>query len=59
MVQKKHITKTQLIINEEANSSIKHCQTELEGRKSDLKIFKETPLKISSKIKVKSDRQSE
>jgi hypothetical protein len=54
MVQKKHIVKTQLIINEE-NKSIKHCCTELEGRKSDLKIFKETPIEISPKIKVKGD----
>ena len=52
--KKKHITKTQLIINEE-DSKIKHYQTELKGRKSDLKIFKETPLKISSKIKVKGN----
>ena len=52
MVQKKHIVKVQLIINQE-DSSIKHCQ--LEGRKSDIRIFKETELIIHPKIKIKAD----
>lgn len=54
MGQKKHIVKVQLIVNQKDNS-IKHCQVELEGRKSDLRIFKETVLKIHPKIKVKGD----
>jgi len=52
MVQKKHIVKVQLIANQKDNS-IKHCQ--VEGRKSELKIFKETNLEIHPKIKVKGD----
>lgn len=54
MVQKKHIIKSQLIINQK-DSTIIHCQVELEGRNSDLKIFKETQVEIHPKIKVKGD----
>ena len=39
----------------EKDNVIKHCRVELEGRKSDLRIFKETPLRIHPKIKVKGD----
>lgn len=53
-VQKKHIVKVQLIINQRDNA-ILHCQLEKEGRKSDLRIFTETALEIHSKIKVKGD----
>lgn len=34
---------------------IEHCQVELEGRKSDIRILRETPLKIHPKVKVKGD----
>lgn len=34
---------------------MEHCRVELEGRKSDIRIFQETPLKIHQKIKVKGD----
>ena len=34
---------------------VKHCRVELEGRKADIRIFQETPLRIHSKIKVKGD----
>jgi len=44
----------QIIVNEK-DKSIQHCQVELEGRKSDIKILKETPLEIQPKIKVKGD----
>jgi hypothetical protein len=54
MDQKKHIIKNQLIVNEDTKK-IEHCQVELEGRRADLKIFQETPLKIASKIKIKAD----
>jgi hypothetical protein len=54
MVQKKHIVKSQLITNQKDNK-ILHCQVELEGRKSDLKVFKETDVKIHPKVKVKGD----
>jgi len=32
-----------------------HCQTELQGAKSDLKVFEETPVKVHPKIKLKAD----
>jgi len=32
-----------------------HCKVELEGRKSDFKIFQETELEIHPKIKLKGD----
>lgn len=51
---KKHIIKIQLIGNEK-NNKIEHCQIELEGRKSDIKILQETHLEIHPKIKVKAD----
>ena len=54
MVQKKHIVKIQLIVNQK-NSAIHHCQVETEGRKSDFKIFQETNLKIHPKINIKRD----
>lgn len=43
-----------MIVNQKDNS-IQHCRLEKEGRKSDLKIFRETVLKIHPKIKVKGD----
>jgi hypothetical protein len=46
--------KSQLITNQKDNT-ILHCQVELEGRKSDLKVFKETDVKIHPKVKVKGD----
>lgn len=46
--------KSQLITNQKDNT-ILHCQVELEGRKSDLKVFKETDVKIHPKVKVKAD----
>lgn len=39
----------------QSDETIFHCQVELEGRKSDLKIFKETSLQIHPKIKLKAD----
>jgi len=44
----------QLIENEDDRKII-HFQVELESRKVDLTIFKETPLKIAHKAKVKAD----
>ena len=44
----------QLIANQQDNT-IQHCQVETEGRKSDLKIFKETNLEIHHKVKIKAD----
>ena len=32
-----------------------HCEVELQGAKSDLRIFREAPLSIAGKIKVKAD----
>lgn len=43
------------LIENENNTKIIHCQVELEGRKADLTIFKETPLKIAYKTKIKAD----
>lgn len=54
MVQKKHIVKIQLIVNQKY-STIRHCQVETEGSKSHFKIFQETNLKIHPKIKIKGD----
>ena len=34
---------------------IEYCRVELDGRKSAVRIFQETPLKIHQKIKVKGD----
>lgn len=44
----------QLIVNQQDNT-IQHCQVETEGRKSDLKVFKETNLEVHPKIKIKGD----
>ena len=54
MALKKHIIKSQLIISQK-DKTIEHCRVELEGRKSDIRIFQATPLEIHRKIKVKGD----
>ena len=43
------------LIENENNRKIIHCQVELEGRKADLTIFKQTPLKIARKTTIKAD----
>ena len=43
------------MIISQKDKTIEHCRIELEGRKSDIRIFQETPLKIHRKIKVKGD----
>jgi len=52
--KKTHIIKSQLIISQK-NKTIEHCRVELEGRKSDIRIFQERPLKIHRKIRAKGD----
>lgn len=32
-----------------------HCRVETEGRKSDIKVFRETPVEIDKKVKLKGD----
>jgi hypothetical protein len=54
MVKKRHIAKSQLIINEKSEQ-ILHCQLEAQGAKSDLKVFTETELQIDPNIKLKAD----
>ena len=51
---KKHVIKPQLIVNQR-DKTIKYCRVELEGRKSDIRIFRKTPLTIHRKIKVNGD----
>jgi hypothetical protein len=43
------------LIGNEKDKKIEHCQVELEGRKSDIKILEETPVNIHPKIKIKGD----
>ena len=43
------------MIISQKDKTIEHCRVELEGRKSDIRIFQETPLEIHRKIKVKGD----
>ena len=51
---KKYVIKSQTISCQKTDV-IKHCRVELQGRKSDIRIFQESPLVIHRKIKVKGD----
>lgn len=52
--QKKHIVKSQLIVNQKG-TEIFHCHLELQGSQADLSVFKRNRPRISAKIRIGAD----
>lgn len=58
--KKKHLVKSQVIVNECFNKNEKcvpfeHCEVETQGKKSDLSVFRKTDLELDDAIELKAD----